>query len=83
MSRTYYVIELTPRWLTILLIVLAGLMVLAFVGGYGAAWSVLDGEGAGPTGSPAAVMPTPTIASGWMASSRKVAPRVSATTGIR
>ncbi len=74
MSRTYYVIELTPRWLTILLIVLAGLMVLAFVGGYGAAWSVLDGEGAGPTGSPAAVMPTPTIATVEVAS--RVTPAV-------
>jgi cell division septation protein DedD len=44
MSRTYYVIELTPRWLAILLVVLAGLMVLAFVGGYGAAWSTLGGS---------------------------------------
>ncbi len=43
MSRTYYVIELTPRWLAILLVALAGLMVGAFVGGYGAAWSTLGG----------------------------------------
>lgn len=43
MSRTYYVIELTPRWLAILLVAVAGLMVLAFVGGYGAAWSTLGG----------------------------------------
>lgn len=46
MSRTYYVIELTPRWLAILLVALAGLMVLAFVGGYGAAWSTLGGSAA-------------------------------------
>ena len=48
MSKTYYVIELTPRWLAILLVAMAGLMVLAFVGGYGAAWSTLGGSiGAG------------------------------------
>jgi len=41
MSRVYYVIELTPRWLAILLAALVGLMVLAFVGGYGAAWQTL------------------------------------------
>ncbi len=63
MSRTYYVIELTPRWLAILLIVLAGLMVLAFVGGYGAAWSVLGGENPNRTTPTDAVVPTPTIAS--------------------
>ncbi len=45
MSKTYYVIELTPRWLAILLVAMAGLMVLAFVGGYGAAWSTLGGSG--------------------------------------
>lgn len=44
MSKTYYVIELTPRWLAILLVATAGLMVLAFVGGYGAAWSNLGGS---------------------------------------
>lgn len=44
MSRTYYVIELTAGWLAVLLVVLAVLMVLAFAGGYGAAWSVLGGE---------------------------------------
>ncbi len=51
MSKTYYVIELTPRWLAILLMALAGLMVLSFVGGYGAAWSTLGGSvgaGSGP-----------------------------------
>ena len=51
MSKTYYVIELTPRWLAILLVALAGLMVLSFVGGYGAAWSTLGGSvgaGVGP-----------------------------------
>ena len=45
MSPTYYVIELTPRWLTVLLLALAALMVLAFVGGYGAAWSVMGDGG--------------------------------------
>ena len=44
MSKTYYVIELTPKWLAILLVALAGLMVLAFAGGYGAAWSTLAGS---------------------------------------
>jgi cell division septation protein DedD len=61
MSRTYYVIELTPRWLGILLVVLAALMVLAFVGGYGAAWSVLGGRPGAPA-TTAAVGPTPTVA---------------------
>ena len=44
MSKTYYVIELTPKWLAILLVALAGLLVLAFAGGYGAAWSTLGGS---------------------------------------
>jgi len=55
MSRTYYVIELTPRWLAILLVAMAGLMMLAFVGGYGAAWSTLGGTGGGDIRSPAGV----------------------------
>jgi len=54
MSKTYYVIELTPRWLAILLVAMAALMVLAFVGGYGAAWSTLGG----PVGT--GVMPVAT-----------------------
>ena len=41
MAPTYYVIELTARWLTVLLVALALVMVLAFAFGYGAAWSVL------------------------------------------
>jgi cell division septation protein DedD len=45
MSRSYYVIELSARWLTVLLVALALVMVLAFALGYGAAWSVLSGEG--------------------------------------
>lgn len=44
MSRSYYVIELSARWLTILLVALALVMVLAFALGYGAAWSVLSGN---------------------------------------
>lgn len=44
MSKTYYVIELTPRWLAILLVALAALLVVAFAGGYGAAWSTLGGS---------------------------------------
>ena len=35
MSRSYYVIELSARWLTVLLIALALIMVLAFALGYG------------------------------------------------
>ena len=40
MGRSYYVIELSARWLTVLLVALALLMVTAFSLGYGAAWSV-------------------------------------------
>jgi cell division septation protein DedD len=47
MAPTYYVIELTARWLTVLLVALALVMVLAFVFGYGAAWSVLTAESSG------------------------------------
>ena len=64
MAPSYYVIELTGRWLTILLVALALVMVLAFAFGYGAAWSVLSDRLAGP---PAPVVaggstPTPTPA---------------------
>ncbi len=45
MAQSYYVIELTLKWLILLLAGLALLMVLAFVGGYGAAWSVFRAEG--------------------------------------
>jgi rare lipoprotein A len=41
MSRSYYVIELSARWLTVLLVALALVMIVAFALGYGAAWSVL------------------------------------------
>jgi rare lipoprotein A len=69
MSRSYYVIELSPRWLTALLIALALVMVLAFALGYGAAWSVLSAErepatmtalqaAATPTDIPEVVIPT-------------------------
>jgi cell division septation protein DedD len=43
-SRSYYVIELSARWLTALLAGLAAVMVIAFALGYGAAWSVLSSE---------------------------------------
>jgi len=71
MSRSYYVIELSARWLTVLLVALALVMVLAFGLGYGAAWSVLSGEAstnegltalqaaATPTEIPEVVIPTP------------------------
>ncbi len=70
MSRSYYVIELSARWLTVLLIALALVMVLAFALGYGAAWSVLTSGDTGakemtalqaaatPTGIPEVVIPT-------------------------
>jgi len=52
-APTYYVIELSARWLTALLVSLALVMVLAFAFGYGAAWSVLSAR---PDGSPAAAI---------------------------
>ncbi len=69
MSRSYYVIELSARWLTVLLVALALVMVLAFALGYGAAWSVLTAEqpagemtalqaAATPTEIPEVVIPT-------------------------
>ena len=58
MSRSYYVIELSARWLTVLLVALAVLMVLAFGLGYGAAWSVLGDGGDPAQGGP---NPTPLI----------------------
>jgi len=63
MAPSYYVIELTARWLAALLVTLALVMILAFVFGYGAAWSVLEHEVRpsmpAPAGLPAAT-PTPT-----------------------
>jgi cell division septation protein DedD len=53
MSRSYYVIELSARWLTVLLVALALIMIVAFALGYGAAWSVLTAEQ--PTGEMTAV----------------------------
>ena len=44
MSRSYYVIELSARWLTVLLVALALVMIVAFALGYGAAWSVLTAD---------------------------------------
>jgi len=58
MSRSYYVIELSARWLTVLLVALALLMVLAFGLGYGAAWSAKDEGPAAGAGGPA---PTPLV----------------------
>jgi cell division septation protein DedD len=61
MAPSYYVIELTARWLAALLVTLALVMILAFVFGYGAAWSVLEHE-ARPTQpvKMAAAVSTPT-----------------------
>jgi cell division septation protein DedD len=63
MAPTYYVIELTARWLTVLLVALALVMVLAFVFGYGAAWSVLSDRppGAETMVSELGATPTPTL----------------------
>ena len=72
MSRSYYVIELSARWLTVLLIALALVMVVAFALGYGAAWSVLTAEqkptemtalqaAATPTDIPEVVIPTAVV----------------------
>jgi len=69
MSRSYYVIELSARWLTVLLVALALVMIVAFALGYGAAWSVLTAENtppemmalqaaSTPTGIPEVVIPT-------------------------
>ena len=62
MRASYYVIELSRRWLTVLLVALAVVMMLAFALGYGAAWSVLSKERATPPISAlaAAAIPTPT-----------------------
>jgi cell division septation protein DedD len=57
MSRSYYVIELSARWLTVLLVALALLMVLAFGLGYGAAWSMISDS----TGRSATATPTPLV----------------------
>lgn len=63
MAPSYYVIELTARWLAALLVTLALVMILAFVFGYGAAWSVLADAARPqqplPAGPPSAT-PTPT-----------------------
>jgi len=60
MSRSYYVIELSARWLTVLLVALALVMIVAFALGYGAAWSVLTAEqpAGGMTALQAAATPT-------------------------
>ena len=62
MSRSYYVIELSARWLTVLLVALALLMVTAFSLGYGAAWSVKSAR-SGPAvdGSPTPVVMTEVV----------------------
>lgn len=58
MSRSYYVIELSARWLTVLLVALALLMVMAFGLGYGAAWSVRGEDPAAGSFDPT---PTPLV----------------------
>jgi len=63
MAPSYYVIELTARWLAVLLAALAGVMILAFVFGYGAAWSVLEQQAPPPraiAAGPSGGTPTPT-----------------------
>ncbi len=63
MSPTYYQIDLSGRVLVTLVIVLAGLLVLAFALGYGAAWSTLRPPDAIPTTSAyAGLVRTPTPA---------------------
>jgi cell division septation protein DedD len=62
MSRSYYVIELSARWLTVLLVALALLMVAAFSLGYGAAWSVkADRSALVIDGSPTPVVMTEVV----------------------
>jgi cell division septation protein DedD len=59
MGRSYYVIELSARWLTVLLVALALLMVTAFSLGYGAAWSVKSASsGPAATDTPRPMPPT-------------------------
>lgn len=60
MSRSYYVIELSARWLTVLLAALALLMILAFALGYGAARSVVSGGPTAPEMTARAAAATPT-----------------------
>ena len=60
MGPTYYQIELSARMLTTLLVVLALLLVLAFVFGYGAAWSVLRTPAQQPVTVTDTNTPTPT-----------------------
>ncbi|NOZ79285.1 MAG: SPOR domain-containing protein [Acidobacteria bacterium] len=72
MARTYYQIELTSRQLMVLVVVIAVLLIVAFVLGYGAAWSTRAGPpvasagGGQPAVSPASVpeelIPSPTPA---------------------
>lgn len=52
MAQSYYVIELTFKWLVVLLLGLAVLIILAFAGGYGAAWSVFRADHAEVVATP-------------------------------
>ena len=63
MRASYYVIELSKRWLTVLLVALALVMVLAFALGYGAAWSVLSGGQGAEKVAPAAATASGTASS--------------------
>jgi cell division protein FtsN len=61
MAKTYYVIELTPRWLAATIIAMAALVVGAFALGYGAG----SGSDRGPrpaVGPASGVVPSPTVA---------------------
>lgn len=90
MSRSYYVIELSARWLTVLLVALALVMIVAFALGYGAAWSVLTAEqpagemtalqaAATPTEIPEVVIP-PAVAEAIAAPAATATPRPPAPT---
>jgi len=62
MAPTYYQIDLSGRLLVTLVVVLAGLLVLAFALGYGAAWSTLRPADSVPTPASSALFRTPTPA---------------------
>jgi cell division septation protein DedD len=61
MAKTYYVIELTPRWLAATVVAMAALVVVAFALGYGAGSSV-GGDDADRVADRSGVATTPTVA---------------------
>ncbi len=60
MKSSYFVIELSSRWLTVLLAALAVSLIMAFAFGYGAAWSVLSAHPPLSTPPTIALAPTAT-----------------------